>query len=46
LTLLQKAQKKARQDQIFGGLSKAERAEFDKRAERIHILENSSETGG
>jgi hypothetical protein len=39
LTLLQKEQNKARQDEVFGGLSPAERAEYDGRAERIHELE-------
>jgi hypothetical protein len=38
--LLQKKQKKALQDEVFGGLSKAERAEFDRRAERIRALES------
>jgi hypothetical protein len=39
LRLLKKEQKKARQDEVFGGLSKAERAEFNRRAERIQDLE-------
>ena len=37
LMLLQKEQK-ALQNEVFGGLSKAERAEFDRRAERIRAL--------
>ena len=40
LTLLLKDQNKARQDEVFGGLSPAERAEYNGRAERIHKLES------
>jgi hypothetical protein len=31
LALLRKKQKKARQDEVFGALSKAEKAEFERR---------------
>jgi hypothetical protein len=39
LTGLQKAQSKARQDEIFGGLSHAEQAEYNSRAKHIHELD-------
>ena len=39
LTGLQKAQSKARQDEIFGGLSHAKQAEYNSRAKRIHELD-------
>jgi hypothetical protein len=39
LTGLQKAQNKARQDEVFGGLSLAEQAEYNSRAKRIHELD-------
>ena len=39
LTRLRKQQAKARQDEIFGGFSRAERAEYDARANRIHDVE-------
>jgi hypothetical protein len=42
LTLLLKDQNKARQDEVFGGLSPAERAEYNRRAERIHKLESET----
>jgi len=40
LRLLRNDQKKARQDDVFGGLSPAERAEYNGKAERIHDLES------
>ena len=40
LKLLLHDQDKARQNEVFGGLSPAERAEFNGRAERIHKLES------
>jgi hypothetical protein len=40
LTQLRKDQNKARQDEVFGGLSPAEWAEYNGRAERIHELES------
>ena len=40
LRLLRNEQKKARQDDVFGGLSPAERAEYNGKAERIHKLES------
>ena len=46
LALLLKKQRKARQDEVFGGLSKAEQAEFDGRAQRIHALENEMRLNG
>ncbi len=39
LTRLLKEQYKARQDQVFGGLSPVERAEYNLRTERIHEIE-------
>jgi hypothetical protein len=39
LTGLQKAQNKARQDEVFGGLTHAEQTEYNSRAKRIHELE-------
>jgi hypothetical protein len=39
LMRLQKAQSKARQDEVFGGLSHAEQAEYNSRARRIHELD-------
>ena len=44
LTRLRKQQAKARQDEIFGGFSRAERAEYDARANRIHEVETELET--
>jgi hypothetical protein len=41
LTRLRKEQNKARQDEVFGGLSPAERAEYNGKAERIHELESN-----
>jgi hypothetical protein len=46
LTLLLKDQDKARQDEVFGGLSPAERAEYNGRAERIHKLESEIRASG
>ena len=43
LTRLRKQQAKARQDEIFGGLSRAERAEYDARANRIRDVETELE---
>jgi hypothetical protein len=43
LTRLRKQQAKARQDEVFGGLSRAERAEYDARANRIHDVETELE---
>jgi hypothetical protein len=40
LTRLRKDQNKARQDEVFGGLSPAERTEYKGKAERIHKLES------
>lgn len=39
LTLLRSQQRKTLQDEVFGGLSNAERSEYDRRAQRIHALE-------
>jgi hypothetical protein len=39
LRRLRTEQGKTRRDEVFGGLSPAERGEYDKRAERIRILE-------
>jgi hypothetical protein len=39
LTQLLKAQRKARENEIYGGLSKQERDEYNERAERIHELD-------
>jgi hypothetical protein len=40
LIRLRKEQNKARRDEVFGGLSPAELAEYNGKAERIHELEN------
>ncbi len=40
LIRLRKEQNKARHDEVFGGLSPAERSEYNGKAERIHELEN------
>jgi hypothetical protein len=40
LTRLRSEQEKTRWDEVFGGLSPAERAEYDTRAARIHKLES------
>jgi hypothetical protein len=39
LMRLLKAQLKARRDEVFGGLSHAEQAEYNRRSERIRELE-------
>ena len=39
LRRLRTEQGKTRRDEVFGGLLPAERAEYDKKAERIRILE-------
>ena len=44
LTMLQKEHRKAHQDEVFGGLSKTELAAFNRRAERIHVLERELHT--
>jgi hypothetical protein len=38
LTQLRKAQRKTRENEVYGGLSKQERDEYTGRAERIHEL--------
>ena len=40
LKRLNKEQDKARQDEVFGGFSPAERAEYEGKADRIHALES------
>jgi hypothetical protein len=40
LKRLLKEQRKARQDEVFGGFSPAERAEYEGKADRIHALES------
>jgi hypothetical protein len=40
LIRLREEQNKARHDEVFGGLSPAERLEYNEKAERIHELEN------
>jgi hypothetical protein len=39
LTRLRKEQNKTRHNEVFGGLSSAEQAEYNAKAERIHELE-------
>lgn len=39
LTRLRKMQRRAEQDEVFGGMSEAERASYDARAKRINELE-------
>jgi hypothetical protein len=39
LTRLRKEQNKTQQDEVFGGLSPAERAEYNGKAQRINELE-------
>ena len=41
LARLRKEQDKTRLDEVFGGLSPAERAEYNRKAERIHVLEST-----
>jgi len=38
-------QSKARQDEVFGGFSRAKRIEYDKREKRIHDLETEFQAG-
>jgi hypothetical protein len=40
LDRLRQEQNKTRQDEVFGGLSRAERARYDIKSERIHKLES------
>jgi len=40
LKRLRKEQSTTRQDEVFGGLSKAEGAEYDRKTERIYELES------
>jgi hypothetical protein len=40
LTRLRKEQRKTRHDEVFGGLSPEELAEYNGKADRIHELEN------
>jgi hypothetical protein len=40
LTRLRKEQSTTREDEVFGGLSKAEWAEYDGKTERIYELES------
>jgi hypothetical protein len=42
LIRLRNAQSKARQDEVYGGLSPTERAEYNSRAERIRELEEGA----
>jgi hypothetical protein len=44
LARLRKRQRQARQDEVYGGFSKSERAEYDSRAERINELELQLQT--
>jgi hypothetical protein len=46
LTRLLREQKTTRQDEVFGGLSSAERAEYNGKEERIHELEIELTTSG
>jgi hypothetical protein len=43
LKRLRKEQSKARQDEVFGGWSRAERAEYIRKEERIHELESDTQ---
>ena len=40
LKRLRTEQHKTRQDEVFGGLSSAEQAEYNRKSERIHELES------
>jgi hypothetical protein len=40
LKRLRAEQNKTRQDEVFGGLSPAEQAEYNRKSERIHELES------
>jgi hypothetical protein len=44
LTRLRKEQTRTRLDEVFGGLSPAERTEYDAKVERIHVLESEIQT--
>ena len=37
-------QRKARQDEVFGGFSPTERAEYEEKADRIHALESEMQS--
>ena len=41
LARLRKEQEKTRRDEIYGGLSLAERAEYNRKAERLRALEGT-----
>jgi hypothetical protein len=41
LARLREEQRQTRQDEVFGGLSLAERARYNGKAERIHVLERT-----
>jgi hypothetical protein len=43
LARLQREQQRARQDEVFGGLSATERAAYNTRQDRIHELEHPVE---
>jgi hypothetical protein len=38
---LREEQSKTRRNEVYGGLSRAERAEYNRQAERIHVLERT-----
>jgi hypothetical protein len=42
LARLLRQQRQARQDEVFGGLSHTEQAEYDSRAKRIHELDSQT----
>ena len=44
LARLHNPQRQARQDEVYGGFSKSERAEYDSRAERINELDAQLQT--
>jgi hypothetical protein len=44
LARLRKKQQQAQQEEVYGGFSKSERAEYDSRAERINELETQLQT--
>jgi hypothetical protein len=46
LKRLRAEQEKTRRDEVFGGLSPLERAEYDKKAERIRGLERDTRANG
>ena len=45
LVRLLKEQNRARQNEAFGGLSRAEQADYNTRAQRIHALEEIQDAG-